>query len=126
MHIRKKYGNGLMNAVLLDVLPLILAFAGLALNHAAALQANTPANYQATATAEQEMKQSVEGVLATITQSGSTNARGYKVAIHNDGSATVENWGRPLCPSYRALATAAGSSWNDRYKYAAALADRNW
>jgi hypothetical protein len=30
------------------------------------------------------------GVLATILQSGSTNSRAYKVAIHNDGSAAVE------------------------------------
>jgi hypothetical protein len=32
----------------------------------------------------------VESILAIITQSGSTNSRGYKVVIHNDGSATAE------------------------------------
>jgi hypothetical protein len=48
-----------------------------------------PAN-QATATAGQEAKQGVQGNLATIIQSRSTNTRGYKVVIHNDGSATAE------------------------------------
>jgi hypothetical protein len=42
------------------------------------------------ATAGQEMKQGVEENLATIVQSRSTNSRGYKVVIHNDGSATAE------------------------------------
>lgn len=41
-------------------------------------------------TANQETKQSVEGILATIIQSGSTNTRGYKIVIHNDGSASEE------------------------------------
>jgi hypothetical protein len=36
------------------------------------------------------MKQGVEGNLATIIQSRSTNTRGYKVVIRNDGSATAE------------------------------------
>jgi hypothetical protein len=35
------------------------------------------------------MNPGVESILAFITQSGSTNSRGYKVVIHNDGSATV-------------------------------------
>ena len=79
-----------MNTVLLYVLPLVLAFAGLLPNNPpAAQQANTPENHQATATAEQE-RQDVEGILATITQSRSTNTRGYKFVIHNDGSATAE------------------------------------
>jgi hypothetical protein len=56
---------------------------------AATQQANTPQN-QATATAGQDMKPGVEGNLATIIQSGSTNTRAYKVVIHNDGSATAE------------------------------------
>ena len=88
--------NVLMNAVLQCVLPLVLEFAGLLPNNpAAAQQANTPENRRATAAAEQEMKQSVEGILATIVQSRSTNTRGYKVVIHNDGRATAE-----IGPSY--------------------------
>jgi len=91
MQTEKKYGSGHVNAVQLSVLPLILAFARmLPSSPVAAQQAITPENHPATATAEQEMKQGVEGILATITQSRSTNTRGYKVVIHNDGSATAE------------------------------------
>ena len=85
MRIEKKYGKVLMNAVLLCILPLVPAFAGL-----------LPENRQATATAEQEMKQSVKDILATITQSRSTNTRGYKVVIRDDGSATAETGGASL------------------------------
>ena len=85
--IEKKHWNWPIR--LLSVLPLVLVFAGLfSSNPVAALQAITPGNHQATA--EQEVKQSVEGILATITQSRSTNTRGYEVVIHNDGSATAE------------------------------------
>ena len=59
-------------------------------NPVAAHQATAPENHQSTATANQELKQGVEGILATIIQSRSTNTRGYKVVIHNDGSATAE------------------------------------
>jgi len=55
-------------------------------------------NNQATVTAEQETKQGVEGILATITQSRSTNTRGYRVVIHNDGSATAEIGGAGFGP----------------------------
>jgi hypothetical protein len=80
-----------MNARLLSVLPLVLAFGGLLpSNPAAAQQAITPENHQATAPAEQEIKQGAAGILATITRSRSTNTRGYKVVIHTDGSATAE------------------------------------
>ena len=75
-----------MNALLLSVLPLVLAFAG---KPAAAQQAIGSEDHQATATTTREMNQGVESILAFITQSGSTNSRGYKVVIHNDGSATV-------------------------------------
>jgi hypothetical protein len=44
---------------------------------------------QTTAMDGQETK-GFEGDLANITQSRSTNTRGYKVVIHNDGSAKVE------------------------------------
>ena len=91
MRIEKKSGNGPMDPFLLSVLPLLLAFAELLpSNPIAAQQTITPENNQATATAEQETKQGVEGILATITQSRSTNTRGYKVVIRNDGSATAE------------------------------------
>jgi hypothetical protein len=90
MQIEKRCGNGPMNALLLSVLPMFLAFVGLLPSHSAAAQQTiTPENHQAAA-AKQEMKQDVEGTLATITQSGSTNTRGYTVVIHNDGSATAE------------------------------------
>jgi len=90
MQIEKKYGNRPINAVLLFTLPLVLAFAGLLPSKpVAAQQAITPEN-QATATAGDETMQGAEGILATITQSRSTNTRGYKVVIHNDGSATAE------------------------------------
>jgi hypothetical protein len=45
------------------------------------------------------MKPGVEGDLATIIQSRSTNTRGYKVVIHTDGSATAEiDGGSPASP----------------------------
>jgi len=91
MRIEKKSGNGPMDPFLLSVLPLLLAFAELLpSNPIAAQQTITPENNQATATAEQETKQGIEGILATITQSRSTNTRGYKVVIRNDGSGTAE------------------------------------
>ncbi len=88
MQIEKKYGNGPPNAFLLSV-PLVLVFAGLLpSNPASAQQAITPENHQATATAEQET--GVNGILATITQSRSTNTLGYRIVIHVDGSAVAE------------------------------------
>ena len=42
MQIEKKYGNGLMNAVLPSVLPLALAFAGLLQSNPAAPQRAVP------------------------------------------------------------------------------------
>ncbi len=77
-------------AGLIRTFPLALAFAGLLQSSSAtAQQAITPTS-QAAATAGQETKQDVEGILATIIQSRSTNTRAYKVVIHNDGSATAE------------------------------------
>ena len=70
-------------AGLVRTFPLALAFAGLLHSSAAAAQ-------QAITPAGQETKQGVEGILATIIQSRSTNTRAYKVVIHNDGSATAE------------------------------------
>jgi hypothetical protein len=88
MQIEKKYGNGPTNAFLLSV-TLVLVFAGLLpSNPAAAQQAITSENHPATAMAEQET--SVKGILATITQSRSTNTLGYRIVINNDGSATAE------------------------------------
>jgi hypothetical protein len=88
MQIEKKYGEGPTNAFPLSV-RLVLMFAGLLpSNPAAAQQAITPENHQATATAEQET--GVKGILATITQSRSTNTLGYRIVIHDDGSAIAE------------------------------------
>jgi len=62
-----------------------LAVAGLLQGSCAATpQATTPEG-QSTAAPGQEMKQGVEGNLATIVKS-----RGYELVIHNDGSATAE------------------------------------
>ncbi len=52
-------------------------------------QPGTPEN-RASSTAGHETKQRVDGDLATIIQSRSTNTRGYRVVIHKDGSATAE------------------------------------
>jgi hypothetical protein len=88
MPIEKKYGNGLTNAFALSV-PLVLMFAGLLPSKPAAVQqAITPKNQQTTATAEQVT--GVKGILATITQSRSTNTLGYKIVIYDDGSAIAE------------------------------------
>jgi hypothetical protein len=70
--------------------PLALAFAGLLPNSPAAAQRAITQENQATSTAGQETKPGVEGDLATIIQSRSTNSRGFSVVIHNDGSATAE------------------------------------
>lgn len=40
--------------------------------------------------AGQQMTKNAEGVLAVITQSRSTNTLGYRLSIHNDGSAVAE------------------------------------
>jgi hypothetical protein len=78
-----------MLAGLVTTIPFALAFAGLLQGgNAIGQQPVTPAT-QAASTG-QESKQGAGGILATILQSGSTNSRAYKVAIHNDGSATVE------------------------------------
>ena len=66
-----------------------LTFAGLSLSNPAAPRPVTP-DGQAMPAAGQETEHGVEGNLATILQSGSTNTRSYKVVIHNDGSATAE------------------------------------
>jgi hypothetical protein len=79
-----------MPAKLIRAFQLALAFAGLLQGSPAPVhQAFTPEN-RATAMEGQEMKQGDESNLATIIQSRSTNTRGYKVVIHNDGSATAE------------------------------------
>jgi hypothetical protein len=88
IQIEKKYGTGPANVFLLSV-PLVLVFAGLLPSSSAAGQrAITPENRQVTATAEQET--GAKGILATITQSRSTNTLGYRILIYNDGSATAE------------------------------------
>jgi hypothetical protein len=97
MQIGEKHRNGLIDALLLSDLALVLAFAGLLSSNAAAAQrAITSEERQTPAPTEQEMTQGAEGILAVITQSRSTNTRGYKVVIHNDGSATAEIGGASL------------------------------
>jgi hypothetical protein len=76
-----------MNALPMFILALVLILPS---NSSGAQRPIRSEDHQATATTEQEMKQGVESILAIITQSGSTNSRGYKVVIHNDGSATAE------------------------------------
>jgi hypothetical protein len=96
IQIEKKYGTGPANAFLLSV-PLVLMFAGLLPSSpAAGQQAITPENRQVTATVEQET--GAKGILATITQSRSTNTLGYTVLIYNDGSATAEIAGASFAP----------------------------
>jgi hypothetical protein len=69
----------------------VVAFAALLpCDFAASQQATTPEGQQPAPTTQQQTDQDAEGVLAVITQSRSTNTRGYKVMIHNDGSATAE------------------------------------
>jgi hypothetical protein len=75
-----------MFACLVRALPFTLAFTGLL--HGGNAIGQQPA--APVASAGQEVKQRTEVVLATILQSGSTNSRAFRVAIHNDGSATVE------------------------------------
>jgi hypothetical protein len=88
IRMEKKYGTGSANTFLRSV-PLVLVFAGLLPSSTAAGQQTiTPENRQVTATAEQET--GAKGILATITQSRSTNTLGYRILIYDDGSATAE------------------------------------
>lgn len=88
IQIERKYETGPANAFLQSV-PLVLVFAGLLPSSpAAGQQAITPEKRQVMATAEQET--GAKGILATVTQSRSTNTLGYTILIYNDGSATAE------------------------------------
>jgi hypothetical protein len=91
MQIEKEIYHKPMNALLLSVLPLVLAFSALLpTNPATPQQTTTPENHQSRPMAEQGTEHGAKNILATITQSDSTNTRGYKVVIHNDGSAVAE------------------------------------
>jgi hypothetical protein len=85
-----KFYNLLVLAGLVISLPLVIAFTGSLQNSPAAAPQPTTQQRPATPTTGQETKQGVEGDLATIIQSRSTNTRGYTVVIRNDGSATAE------------------------------------
>ena len=88
IQIERKYETGPANAFLQSV-PLVLVFAGLLPSSpTAGRQAITPEKRQVMTTAEQET--GAKGILATITQSRSTNTLGYTIRIYNDGSATAE------------------------------------
>jgi hypothetical protein len=78
-----------MFAGLVRTIPFALAFAGL-LQGSTAIGQQPVAPAASSASTGQKAKPGAEGILATFIQSGSTNSRAYKVAIHNDGSATVE------------------------------------
>jgi hypothetical protein len=86
----EEFYNPPVFAGLVRTIPLALAFAGLLQSNPTAAQHAVASASQATVKADQETKQGVEEILATIIQSGSTNTRAYKVVIHNDGSATAE------------------------------------
>ena len=82
-----------MLARLARTIPIALVCAGLLLHSAASGQqpdAPTTPAVSAGLKANEDAGKGAEGILATILQSGSTNTRAYKVAIHNDGSATIE------------------------------------
>jgi hypothetical protein len=88
IQMEKKYRTGSANTFLQSV-ALVLAFAGLLPSSpAAGQQPITAENRQVTATAERET--GAKAILATITQSRSTNTLGYRILIRNDGSATAE------------------------------------
>lgn len=90
-----------MNTLLLSLLSLIFALAGFPPSHSSATQRATMPENHGLAAAEQKMGQDVQNVLATITRSGSTNARAYKVLINNDGSAAAESGATAFAPSER-------------------------
>lgn len=86
MHIGNKYGRGRINVLVPPLLLFALAFAGLFPSNP--VYARQPVAPQTGASR----------ILATITQSGSTNSRGYKVVIRDDGSATAEIAGAGAAP----------------------------
>jgi len=91
MRVEERERSGPVGALLRPGLALLIGVAGLlAIRLDAAQQPTRAENPQATATAEPGMKTGAEDTLAVITQSRSTNTRGYQVVIRNDGSATVE------------------------------------
>jgi len=70
---------------------MLLAFAGLfPVGVGAAQQAVTPDSRKDSAAQEKEMTQGAPTILATVIQSRSTNSRGYKLVIFDDGSATAK------------------------------------
>jgi hypothetical protein len=88
-----------VNALLQSVLFVLLAFAGLipigpgAAREAIALESRKDSSAQ-----EKEMTQGVQNILATVIQSRSTNSRGYKLVIFDDGSAAAEIGGAVMAP----------------------------
>jgi hypothetical protein len=73
--------------------PCVLVVAGLLQSTLPSAPQTIAPDGQATSETGQETNHGVEGILATILQSGSTNTRAYKVVIHHDGSATAETSG---------------------------------
>jgi len=85
----RRFYNFSVLAGLVRTFSCALALAGLLQSSCAAAPQAMPEG-QSTTAPGQEMKQGVEGNLATIVKSRSTNTRGYELAIHDDGSATAE------------------------------------
>jgi hypothetical protein len=86
MHVGNKYGRGRINVLVPPLLLFILAVAGpFPSNPAFARQPVAPQN-------------SANRILATISQSGSTNSLGFKVVIRDDGSAAAEIAGTGAAP----------------------------
>jgi hypothetical protein len=85
----RKFYNLPVLAGLVRTFSWALVVAGLLQGSCAAAPQTTTPEGQSTAVG-QEMKQGVEGNLATIVKSRSTNTRGYELVIHNDGSVTAE------------------------------------
>lgn len=73
--------------------PCVLVVAGLLQSTLPSAPQTSAPDSQATSKTGPEARHGVEGNLATILQSGSTNTRAYKVVIHYDGSATAETSG---------------------------------
>jgi hypothetical protein len=82
--------NVLVLAGLVIEARLVLAFTVLLQSNSAAAPQPTTQERPAPPRTGQETKPGVEGDLATIIQSRSTNTRGYTIIIRNDGSATAE------------------------------------
>jgi hypothetical protein len=88
----RRFYNSAMFAGLARICFLVVALAGLLQNEPGSTQQANSTERQASsrAMARHEMDQGRDQNLAMIAQSRSTNSPGYKLVIHNDGSATAD------------------------------------